>query len=181
MQMISIENDLDHLREGVDQLKDYLLSDELFWPMGGRQALALTPGNLLLAQARLQARPLNAVQKNAFIDLRAKLQELKDAWRTAWEKKAAREYTARLRQWGHVLEELAKDPDAVNYMNEVRVRALLELLAHEVPGDRAAKAPLEHLDTRLRQIFQEGDFVWEAEAQPGFSQEQYWFLYRKTT
>ncbi|KAA3642336.1 MAG: hypothetical protein DWQ07_25215 [Chloroflexi bacterium] len=175
--MTTIQNDLDYLREAAGQLKDYLLSDQLFWPVGGQHAPQLTPGNLLLAKQRLQACSLTDGQQTKLADLNQQVDDLKAQWRSAWEKKAATEFTSRLRQWGHVMDELAQKKGLAYFGNEVRLRVLLELLKDEVQIIEAELTVLNNLDGRLRPQIGEGDFIWAAELQPGFPEEQYWFLY----
>ena len=44
--------DLQFVKEAIPQLQEYLLSNELYWPLSGTLP-RLTPGALLLALARL--------------------------------------------------------------------------------------------------------------------------------
>lgn len=160
---------LKFLQDGLDGLKDYLLSDELFWPVGGSQQL--TPGNLLFAITYLQGAgqlPAGATQQ---------LAALQTEWRKAWEKKTAREFDARLRQWTQFLEEWREQPrrQVDYYATEVRLRALLDLLAETADQ----RAQLAGPDAQLRALTIAGDFVWQAEAANSFPADQYWYLYRQ--
>lgn len=163
------QDQLKFLRDGLAGLKDYLLSDELFWPMGGSQQL--TPGNLLFAKAYLEGTGQSLANEAQ------QLAALKTEWRQAWQKKTAREFDSRLRQWEHVLSELADQPQrhADYYATEVRLRALLELLA-ETPEQRQQ---LAGPDALLRGLAVPGDFVWEPAAAAAFPAQAYWFLYRR--
>lgn len=160
---------LTFLKDGLAGLKDYLLSDELFWHVGGSQQL--TPGNLLFALAYLkgagQASTAEARQ----------LADLQTEWRKAWEKKTQREFDARLRQWTLFLDEWREQPrrQVDYYATEVRLRALLELLAETAEQ----RAQLAGPDAQLRSLTIPADFVWQAEAQGAFPADQYWFLYRQ--
>lgn len=170
MATFSISSQTSFLREAIPQLEDYLLSNEIFWNAGSGQQLTL--GNVLLAKEYLEG-------IGEFNDPEAKqLAAIKAEWRSAWEKKAEREFGARLRQWTQYLQELAEHPDrhASYYCTEVRVRMLLELLAQETPS---ARSQLATTDSRLRGLSTAGDFVWGKGAEKAFSKSKYWFLWVK--
>ncbi|HEY5573072.1 MAG TPA: hypothetical protein VIK64_08690, partial [Anaerolineales bacterium] len=63
--MPSAEYDLGYLRAAVAALEDYLMSNELYWPIGAASPAGepdyprLTLGGLLLAQKRAHARDLS--------------------------------------------------------------------------------------------------------------------------
>lgn len=179
--------DLEYAAAGLAALKDYLLTKELFWPISlsdaGQGSIypKLTAGNLLLTFARLLAygksRTLNAVQQSEFTRLEREFDALKRKWQVAWEEKASREFTSRLRQWSHYLDEFSLNPDAQApyYRSEVRLRVLLELLKDalgEVPQE-----DLTALDESLRAQFTDGDFIWDGDLVDGFPQDKYWYLY----
>jgi len=157
------------LQAAVPQLKDYLLSNEIFWNIGSDPQLTL--GNLLLAQAQVKA---SGADRKLLAEIAAKKRE----WHTAWQNKARREFASRLRQWTQYLAELAENPAryAAQYKTEVRVRTLLELLAGEVPG---LSSQLTALDNKLMALTTSGDFVWGADYKTAFSKSKYWFLWVK--
>ena len=102
---------------------------------------------------------------------------LKRKWQVAWEEKANREFTSRLRQWSHYLNEFTLNPDAQApyFRSEVRLRVLLELLKDDL--GEVLKEDLSVLDESLRAQFTKGDFIWDEDLADGFPQDQYWFLY----
>ncbi len=154
------------LEEALPQLQDYLLADELYWALGGNLP-RLTPGNLLLALTRL-----DAVDPDSAWTLRTKLDALQTQWRSAWEKKIARETESRLRLWSQFLAEQAhaEGPNRAHYAASVRERVILQLL-------NCASPHLTELDSLLRARFQPGGFVWEAAYQGKFPASEFWFLY----
>jgi hypothetical protein len=169
--------DLSYLRNAVGVFEDFLLSNEIYWPMG-RMRLSL--GRLLLALTRLQARPLPAGEKSEFERLERQIMQARDHWRTNWERKAAREIPARLTLWRDYLEDLFREPKehAAEYRYEVRLRVMLELLMQEAHGAAGAQAgELALLDQRLRNALMPGDFIWEAEMARGFPPQPFWYLY----
>ncbi len=151
----------------MPQLKDYLLSNEIFWNIGSDPQLTL--GNLLLAEAQLKA---------AGGDNKAEIAAQKKEWHSAWQNKAKREFASRLRQWTQYIAELAEHPSrySVQYKTEVRVRTLLELLADEVPG---LSSQLTAPDAQLKALTASGEFVWGADAEGTFPKGRYWFLWVK--
>lgn len=169
--------DLSYLRNAAGVLEDFLLSNEIFWPMGH---MRLSLGRLLLGLTRLQAQPLSASEQVDFERLEQQITRARDHWRTHWERKAAREIPARLNLWRGFLEDLFREPKehAAEYRYEVRLRVMLELLMQEAQGAEGAQAgDLALLDQRLRDAFIPGDFIWEAEMARGFPPRPFWYLY----
>lgn len=177
-------HDLRYLQAGLAELQSYLLSDELFWPVNASSEVGeppypkLTPANLLYYRARLAARPHENVAGRAEVE--AGLDALITQWRSHWKAKLGREFSSRLRQWLHYVNEVHEKPQtqAPFYATEVRLRALLGLLEAALGKDLPPEASLlAAADSRLRTHFEPGPFVWEAELQAAFPQPAYWFLY----
>jgi hypothetical protein len=154
----------------LPQLKDYLLSNEIFWNLGSDPQMTL--GNLLLAEKNLQA----AGQLSA-ADAK-QLSDDKKEWRTAWEKKAEKEFNSRLRLWGQYLSELGENPSrhAAHYRSDVRNRVLLELLASEASN---LSGQLSNFDSLLKKLTVSGDFVWDSSLESAYAKGKFWFLYVK--
>ena len=93
-----------YLNDVLPRLSDYLLGDELFWPVNAPGSPKLTLGNTLYMLALLKARD-NAQA----VGFATQLASVKDEWRSHWEAKAAHEYRSRLRQWTNYIEDLKKD------------------------------------------------------------------------
>lgn len=159
-------DDQKFIEEALPQLQAYLLSEELYWALGGMLP-RLTPGSLLLSLRRLEA-----VNPALAGTLRGQLEGVQFRWRSAWEKKTARETASRLRSWMQFLEEQNRDdsPSRAYYAASVRERVILQLLQ---PGAQAFSGA----DALLRRRFRPGAFVWEAVYQPVFPPDAFWFLY----
>lgn len=157
---------------GLPELQTYLLSQELYWPLGGSLP-RLTPGSLLLSLRKLQALDPAAGER-----LLRQCQEVRQPWQSAWKQKTARETANRLRLWGEFLAEAQADPQRQghSYRSEVRGRVILQLLLTELPN-APERAPLSGLDAVLRQRLQPGPFLWQPELQPAFTEPDFWFLY----
>ena len=160
--------DQKYLEAALSELKDYLLSDTLFYPLMGNLP-RLTIGGLLLAQKRLDV-------ENLGTHLDPKLAAVKNKWRAAWAKKAAQELDARLNLWRNYLNDYRANPEAhaENYQYEIRWRVMVELLTKEV--DQIPEE-ISALDGLLRTKFILGEFVWEENLQSQFPQDEFWFLY----
>lgn len=165
------EEDLRYVETGIQELKDYLLSDVLFWPLTAPLP-RLTIGGLLLAQKRLQA-------QGAGLHLNTQLDAVRNKWRVAWEEKAVREISARFNLWKNYLDDYRTEPQtrAESYAHEIRWRVLLVLLFAELPSVPVEAEGLSVLDTVLQGKFVSGKFIWDAAIKSGFPQDEFWFLY----
>lgn len=156
----------DFLNEALPQLQEYLLSEALYWPLGGTLT-RLTPGALLLALTRM-----DISQPEAARAARRKLDTLTEKWHSAWQRKIRQETASRLRLWSNFLAECGQPASQENavYSSEVRGRVILQLLGNASPE-------LSALDAQLKKIFYPGNFIWEAPLRAAFPQPNFWFLY----
>ena len=186
--MPTFEYDMKYLQAGVDLLEKYLLAADLYWPLGvsaphGETAYPpLTLGMLLLSRRRAEATAQSPAQQAELERLSARLETVRSQWRTAWGKKAAAEFRARLNLWGDFLSDYRRDPEAHydRYAYEVGRRVLLKLLGSEAEGVPAAQTELlASLDKLLKTILVPGEFVWEPDLAARFPRTEYWYLYGK--
>jgi hypothetical protein len=171
----------------VEDLKDYLLSTQLYWPLpvsGGFSKSApvssVTPGNLLLSLRRLMATPLDANERAQMDEWKTKFDQTRDHWRAAWNRKVSAEFSTRLDSWQNYLNELIENPGRGKrgYPSSVRGRCILTLLQTDLDlKGCGAEQALDGLDAHLRSISAPGPFVWEPEVETAFPPEQFWFLY----
>ena len=175
--MTSIAQDKNYLEAGVSELGDYLLSKELYWTLrsGGINLPQLTIGGVLLAAARLEARG------EQIESLKKQIDGVRSKWRVAWETKAGRGVQARMRLWSNYLADYRDNPyqNADAYPHEVRYRVMLQLLLIELPAPFAEQKSVDRLDEVVKTNFSASDFIWEADLQPGFPEDEYWYLYGK--
>lgn len=184
--MTSASYDLLYFEAGIDQLKDFLLVEDLFWPIGVNPPPGepnfprLTIGGLLLARERLKARRLLLDVEAKFIKLLSEMQTITAEWHIAWGNKARREFQMRLNMWRDFIEEYRREPEsnANRYSYEVRLRVMLHLLSQESEELNPPSVDLlASLDKVLRALLVSSDFLWEPELINGFSQGEYWYLY----
>ncbi|OGO30924.1 MAG: hypothetical protein A2136_01320 [Chloroflexi bacterium RBG_16_54_11] len=186
--MKSVEYDLRYIQAGLEVLEDYLLSEDVFWPMGAKPPLGepdfpqLTLGGMLLARARLVSQHLYPGQQEQVQRAVSSLDRYRTKWRVAWEKKARQCFQVRQRMWGDYLRDYQENqPDnADRYAYEVRLRVMLELLRSEYNIENKAEVELiMALDGYLKSALVPDGFIWEPELEAGFPPGVYWFLYGK--
>jgi hypothetical protein len=184
----SLEYDLRYLRAGLEELSDYLLSDDLFWPIntsppsGESPYPRLTLGNLMLSKKRLQARSLLPDQQIQFTKFTNQIEIVSTKWRVAWEKKASHGFRSRLSMWKNFLDEYYKHPpsNADRYTYEVRLRVILHLLDSEISDKEESEIKLlSSLDTLLRAVLVKNKFIWDSVYEGGFESEDFWYLFGK--
>ncbi len=182
----TIEYDLRYLESGLLDLEGYILSQELYWPVGasapagGPPYPRLTLGNLLQSQARLRAHRLAPDQSAGLARLEKRMEETRTRWLSAWRQKTQREFAVRLNLWRDYLEDYRQNPseNVDRYAYEVNRRVILDLLEPQAGSIPPAESEmLSGLDRLLRGIFIPGKFIWDAEIKGGFPAEKYWYLY----
>jgi len=184
----SMAYDMGYIQAGVELLESYLMSSEVFWPLGENppegepEYPRLTLDGLLLAKERLLAHPKPANQEEQVERVISELDGLRSRRRVAWENKAAQCQRVRLRMWADYLQEYKDNPTdhADRYAYEVRLRVMLALSAANTGLRNSAENQLLlNLDGYLKSVLVRTVFIWEAELQGGFPVEEYWYLYGK--
>jgi hypothetical protein len=184
--MLSPEYDLRFLGAGIEQLESYLLSTDIYRPIGIRTSIGETPypqltlGNLLLAQKRAQATVQTQSQRLELNRISQELETSQSHWWVAWGKKANAEFKARLNLWKDFLEEYNQYPESNfdRYGYEVGRRVLLKILSTKVDKlEVADRETSSDLDRFLRTVFLPGDFIWEAKLAASFPETDFWYLY----
>ena len=153
------QKDSQYLSAGVPELENYLLSKELYYPIGSYLP-QLTLGGILLSLARM------GTQAAQF---EAQVEKVRSKWRAAWDAKSSCEVKARTELWINYLAEYREDPKAGArlYPQNVRYRAMLSLLG-KIEEDS---------DVFVKSVFKEDKFVWEEECAPNFPRKTFWYLY----
>ncbi len=184
--MPSAEYDLRYLGAGLEILEEYLLAREIYWTISERPPAGeplfpkLTLGGLLLARARLGGWQLSPEQSAQFSRLANRIEALRNQRRVAWEQKATREFSARLKLWASFLQEYREQPENHydRYPYESTRRVMLQLLQPDARGVNPAEMELlASLDALLRVVLLPGEFIWEKELRSAFPAETYWYLY----
>lgn len=184
--MSSAKYELDFLKAGIEQLKNYLLSNEIYWhlnimpPAGGLPYPEFTLGWMLLFMKRAKALALNSEERTQLQKVKQDIEAMHSQWRAAWEKKAAREFQNRLFLWRDFLELYRENPEDNydRYHYEVTRRVILELLKGEISVIPTAQAELlVALDRMLKAVLTPKEFIWDPALKKEFPKSQFWYLY----
>ncbi len=184
--MSSFDYELRYLKAGISELETYLLSKELYWPIGVRASRGekgyprMTLGNLLLSLVKANALAKMTLQKDNLADVTLRIDTIRNDWRSAWGKKASAEFRSRINLWRNYLDEYRQHPESHfdRYAYEVGRRVLLQLLKPDADDVQEAETLLlESLDQYLRAVITPGEFIWDAELLSVFPREDYWYLF----
>jgi len=170
----------------AEPMPEYLDSDILYWPAPRAGMPMVTLGGFLMREHRLLALA-GRLSPEQQVEVSAALGRFNYALAdriVRFEQKAHVELDARLRQW----EELLKDMEqgafdrSSNYSNAVETRAIIQSLVDRLAhppykNDERQVQRLAFLDTRLKNRFQTGDFVWPEAWKAAYPQAEYWWLY----
>ena len=184
--MSKFEYELRFLEAGADELEGYLLSGELYWPIGIRAARdekpypRLTLGNLLLSRVKAHVLAGSPGQMDLLARVGLRIDDRRQQWRTAWGGKATSEYRSRFNLWHMYLDDYRNKPEAQHdrYDYEINRRVLMNLILPDaVDIQDGEKIMLDGLDQYLRSVFIPGEFIWEEQLIPGFPEDEFWYLY----
>lgn len=176
--MWDTEASLRSLEDAVQEIESFLLSKDVIRARSGRSSLSV---GLISLNLRWLRPVVETEDQNRLQSVAAELAAVRDKWRVAWERKAAAELRSRLNLWREYLSDLEGRPGlGSSYPQEVRNRAiavdLLDAAGHQ-PEIKTLSASLDAVDTRLRDSFQPGKFVWPQAPESAFPAEPFWFLY----
>jgi hypothetical protein len=175
----------------LEELEDYLLSDEIFWPLGGNPMRGGPPfPNLSVGQLQLTIKELEAVEDDLDAEhsmqwskYRDRAWALRSKWTTAMAQKSLAEASQRANLWKAYLGDIKEaGGSSGNYPYEVRHRVILELLFEltELLDDDELKSRVSILDGMLRGILSgPSEFIWEEPLSRVYPRDQYWFLYQR--
>jgi hypothetical protein len=181
-----LAKDLEALAAMSSHMAEYLDSDVLFWPLASTKLPKLTLGGYLMREHRLQnLHMLLSPEQNAEVGSAvSRFNEALAERIVRFEAKAHSELEARLRQWEEVLKDMDRETfdHSSNYGTAVETRAMIQALIDRLsmPPYRAEARPGQHLaalDTRLRNRWQPGDFVWPEAWTSAYPPAEYWWLY----
>jgi hypothetical protein len=184
--MTSADYELIYLEAGIEVLEEYILSADIYWPIGASAPAGespyprLTLGSTLVYQQRVHARELNSEQYSRLASIDEAIDEIRSKWRTTWEQKAVKEFHSRLMLWKNFIQEYRDNPqnNVDRFSYEVLRRVMLELLISEAPDipDEEMEM-LTMLDRLLDSVFVSDEFIWEEDIRSAYPAETYWYLY----
>ncbi len=172
----------------LEEIEDYILSSEVFWPLSKRSPTGsplprLTLGGLLLTMDELEAQEedMSPSQRIDHDKIRLQMESMRLKWAVGLERKAAQELRSRLNLWRAYLYDIEERVDtADNYTVEVRHRVMFERLADisiRQPETISRVDEMRSLDFRLRSIFVPGAFIWDPRLEAIYPRNPFWYLY----
>jgi hypothetical protein len=172
----------------INQLDPYILSNEVFWPLGGKSSDGdafprASLGQLLLTLDELSvlAEGMDPEQAARFQRERSAFEGFRQKRPANLEAKAWAEVAQRLNLWRSLLRDLREgDRGAGSYRTDVRQRFFLtRLQTFLTDGEKLSKLRIElsQLDGALRGRFRSGGFLWQPRLRHVYDRDEYWFLY----
>lgn len=179
------ERQLAWFAEALGQFETFLLSDDVFRPLGGlsvlpRQDLGL--GTLMLAADVLGARdvPLSQADRAHAASYLRRWEAMASKHPAALGRKALAEARQRANLWNAYARDLLDSPrEAARYPAEVRHRVALERLLERLAGDAASsvRGTIRGADETIRDLLEPNGFVWEGFLGAIYPPPAYWFLH----
>jgi hypothetical protein len=136
---------------------------------------------LALEELNAQNTELTPHQQTEYQKITLQMQHVLQKWPEALGRKAAREMHSRLNLWKAYINDLLDQADhADTYAYEVRHRVIFEknrVFAARQSETEDMLQVIRPIDSALRSIFEETDFIWNTRLQAAYPQDSYWFLY----
>ena len=185
----SAAHDLAVLVSMAGDFDEFVKSDVVFWQLTDDGPLLnrypkLTVAGMLFCMHKLHLLPelLAPAQHARCAEQISAVRENFSAWRANIERKAVREFAGRLRSWSWFVDEAGLEQKAAvrHYAQEAYGRTYLQLLLELLQNHSthaALAAQLAARDAQLRSVWEPARFVWDAQLQPAFPADVYWYLY----
>lgn len=187
--MHSIDYNLTLLSEMMGEFEEFLLSEELFWPLQKKShekipfpQLSLGALQLTLDELHVLRSSMDAHHEMRFQKLLSEYERFYRSRRAAIEKKAARELTTRTNLWRAYLQDVEDDPTTLEeYTNQVRNRVLMSKLGaiSTHAGSSVEVNRFATLDAEILVNATPVDFIWDERLKPLYPVEEYPYLYMK--
>lgn len=184
MTSYNIERHLDALTAMASNLTPYLYEDELFGHLGNNLP-KLTVGGMVMRLYELQhlADYLTAEQQQRVYDAEVNINAARSEWALHYEQKILKEMGSRLGAVRWYLDDCMREPSscAGGWPNEAEKRTIVAHLQREakrldVMTDEL-KVELSGVDSRLRGVHRDGDFLWDARLKDAYPKSEFWWLY----
>lgn len=188
--MHSVEFNLNYLENALNEMEDYLMQSELFWPLsnptGIRQDFPrMTIANVLLTLNELeeQESEMSPTQNSKASSLQTEWEALHTKWNSAVEKKAIEEMRARLNLWkAYILDLEGSEGRKANYDQEVTQRVRFALLRERIGSSAVPDELIDEVNTvdqRALALTTPSAFAWDERLESVYPRSEYTFLYRR--
>lgn len=187
----AIDYNLDLFEAMLDEIEEFLLSADIFWPLTKRSKPDLPPyprlstGGLLMTQDEFLAQEteMNTSQKVRHAKDQHQWDMTLNKWRSALERKSEREMGMRLNLWRAYLSDLEEGSAShFDYPREVRNRVQftrLRTLALENSATLKMVNTIRSLDARLLNITISSEFIWDDRLREIYPEGNFGVLYRQ--
>jgi len=184
-----LERDLLVVEAMAPDLKVYLESKALYWPLRPRHraGLPLPPGTLggvflRIHRLRALADHLDGDQPVRFQEAAGQFEETLGRYPEQAAGKMLREVKGRLDGWGRYLEEVAAAPQRYEseYPTQAEGRTVIALLMDalgETGERRSFEEQIGRSDAHLRLILEAHPFIWHDSLAAAFPEDRFWWLY----
>lgn len=182
-----LSRDLEIAAAMVAEMREYILSEVLFWPMATSNMPRLTLGGYLMRQHRLLLLRdlLTETEREQLSAVMDAYEAVIGEWVVHVEAKIHQELGARIRQWTEYLRDIREDRQAkiaTYYATAVEARAMIAALMDQLQTppfkpEKRLSQEVDLLDKRLTAKWEVGPFVWPGAWQPAYPPDDYWWLY----
>lgn len=189
--MESIDYNLDLFEAMLDEIEDFLLSADIFWPLAKRSKPdsppypRLSTGGLLMTQDEAQAQEdeMNSDQKARHAQLQSQWERILNKWRSALGRKSEREMGMRLNLWRAYLSDLEEGRAShFDYHRETRNRVQFTRLRTLAAGSSKTlkmEKTIRSLDARLLNLTIASEFIWDDRLRETYPEGNFGVLYRQ--
>ncbi len=189
--MESVDYNLDLFEAMLDEIEDFLLSADIFWPLTKRSKPESPPyprlstGALLMTQdeSLAQEAEMNTDQKAQHAKLQSEWKKILNKWRSAFGLKSEREMGMRLNLWRAYLSDLEEGKAShFDYDRETRNRVQfthLRTLAASSSKTLKMEKTIRSLDARLLNLTVASEFIWDDRLRETYPEGNFGFLYRQ--
>ncbi len=182
-----LKKDLAILEAMSSEIRDYIMSDALFWRMEKGNMPRLTFGGYFLRQHKLVAlrQELSGEEQERLRLAIDHFDRETMPWTVRVEEKLHEEARARVRQWSEYLRDLRESSlAAASFHTAVEARIMLSHLVDYLYSpnfiiEPGIESEINILDKRLSTIGEEGDFVLAKELERAYPKSRFWYLYRE--
>lgn len=189
--MESTDYNLDLFETMLDEIEDFLLSADIFWPLAKRSKPESPPyprlstGALLMTQdvSLAQEAGMNTEQKARHAKLQSQWKMILNKWRSALGRKSEREMGMRLNLWRAYLSDLEEgkashfdyDRETRNRVQFTRLRTLTMGNSKTINMEKAIRS----LDALLLNLTIASDFIWDDRLRETYPERDFGYLYRQ--
>ncbi|MEE8120350.1 MAG: hypothetical protein V3T55_02400 [Anaerolineales bacterium] len=189
--MQSVEYTLNLFEAMLDEIEEFLLAADIFWPLAKRSKPDLPPfprlsiGGLLMTQdeSMAQEAEMSPDQKVRHAKLQRHWDLTLHKWRSALGHKSEREMGMRLNLWRAYLTDLEEGSAShFDYHHEARNRVQFSRLQTIVTGSSKTLKmvkTIRSLDARLLNLTISSEFIWDDHLRATYPEGDFGFLYRQ--